>query len=111
MVEEIAESSARLEDSADYTEEDQLLVHSFEGEAYFVDNLWIQKTVAKLSADFPNLLFALDISPEEGWPQPERGNRTITRREYYLDGKMQTVHPYVVVPDFDMSIPMVDVVQ
>lgn len=91
--------SARLEEEPDYTDEDELLVCAFEGEYHSMDDArlrtWWQETLTKLSSDFPDLLFALDIKSDDHPGQP------VLRREYYLEGRRQTVEPQVLVPEFD----------
>jgi hypothetical protein len=96
---ELVDMSARLEDGPEYTEEDELLVHAFEGEYHSYDGEgsdWIADTIAEFSTNFPELVFSLDVKDDS---QDEEG--PLLRREYYLNGKRQVVEPYVVVPDFD----------
>lgn len=101
LTQELAEMSSKLEESTDWTEEDQFLVHAFEGEHHSVDEerqrTFFAETLADLSEDYPDLIFALNVYEDTDEP------RQIMRREYYLDGSRQLVTPVVVVPDVDLD--------
>lgn len=103
LTHELAELSSKLEESQDWTEEDQFIVHAFEGEHHGVDSertrTWFAETVADLSEDFPDLVFSLNVYNEDD-PNAEPA---LIRREYFLDGGRQVVTPVVVVPDCDLE--------
>jgi len=109
LTHELAEMSTKLEESTDWTEEDQFLVHAFEGEHHGVDTeearQFFSETVAELSLDFPDLIFALNVYEDTEDP------RQIMRREYYADGGRQVVVPVTVVPDFDPEAGMEVIVE
>lgn len=97
---ELAAMTTRLEEDPNYSEEDELLAHAFQGEYHSYDQFpakaWVSEKVADISKDFPDLVFALDIKDDSLDENPR-----ILRREYYIDGKRQIVKPYEVIPDFD----------
>lgn len=99
LTQELAEMSSKLEETTDWTEEDQLIVHAFEGEHHAEDServrAWVTETVGGLSLDFPDLIFALNVYHDV---EDDAG---LIRREYYLDGGKQVVVPVMVVPDVD----------
>lgn len=99
LTHELAEMSESLESGTDWTEEEQFLVHAFEGEYHGTDTQegrdFFSGAIADLSEDFPELVFSLNVYEDTGDP------RQILRREYYQDGAMQLALPYVVVPDFN----------
>lgn len=103
LSQELAHMTTRIEEEPDYTEEDELLVHGFAGEYHTYDGpsqlLWVRETVAKLSKDFPELVFALDVKDDTDYLRG--GPAQHLRREYFHDGGRQVVEPYLVIPDFD----------
>ena len=101
LLQELGHMSQRLEEGPDYTEEDELLVHAFEGEYHTYEGAglkWVGQTVANLSEDFPQLVFALDVKSNG---VDDLLPHLVIRREYYFDGQRQIVFPYQVIPDFD----------
>lgn len=101
LTQELGHMSQRLEEEPDYTEEDELIVHAFEGEYHTLDAAqqmgWVRDTVAELSEDFPHLVLALDVKTDDLDQKEPR----VVRREYFSDGKRQVAEPYLVIPDFD----------
>lgn len=100
LTQELGVMSSHLEDGPDYTEEEELIVHGFEGEYHANDDaksqLWWQGAIADLSKDFPDLVLAVDV--KANW---DESDNSLIRREYYQDGKRQIVFPQLIVPDFD----------
>ena len=100
LTQELGVMSSHLEDGPDYTEEEELLVHGFEGEFHARDDakaqLWWQGAIAALSKDFPDLVLSVDVTSDY-----DESDNSLIRREYYQDGKRQTVFPEMIVPDFD----------
>ncbi len=101
LTHELAEMSAKLEETTNWTEEDQFIVHAFEGEHHGVDSerarTFFAETVAELSLEFPDLIFVLNVYEDTEEP------RSIMRREYFWDGGRQIALPVVVVPDIDLE--------
>lgn len=99
LAEELADMSARLEDSPDFTEEDLFLTSAFDSGAEADEsNLDIYATwVATLSRQFPDLIFSVDIQDVD---TPEE-DASIKERWYIRDGRRQVVVPYMVIPEFD----------
>lgn len=95
---EMAEASARLEDSADFSEEDAFLVQVYDRDFTGIETALDEytQTFAKLSQDFPDLVFQVDFSEDSG-----EDDQDVDFRWYFLDGKRQEVVPYQVVPEFD----------
>lgn len=107
LTQELGVMSSHLEDTPDYTQEEELLVQGFEGEFHTTDlpknKEWWQGTIADLSEEFPDLVLSVNVY-EDGIEGDHRDSPPL-RREYYQDGKRQTVLPQLIIPDFDPEGP------
>ena len=103
LAEEISDMAARIEDTTEFSEEDVFLSGAFDnGIEGMEDQLpTYERWVAELSRDFPDLVFALDVSEEVETAFSDYEEHDLLFRLYIRDGRKQKAMPYKVVPDFD----------